>query len=429
MSDCKPVAPKVPVFVADWSAEDFKHYSDYQAAKFAYVEPEVSVEDKWDAYNSQFEEPLSDVPRNDWGHYGEYVLVGQDDKPTNDKCGKFGGYYGCLNSDLHDLVTLDFVTHPFKGLGFFKKHFYSCDSPTCPICFKRGWAVRGAEKIEERLRGFDKRSKWRFGKTQHIVVSVPQSDYGLSFEKLKDKVIHKVLKSRRVLGGVAIFHAFRYRNWHEARRVNQPVGWYFSPHFHVLGYIDNFAKCRGCENRSNGTRDFVFDTEKCLVCDGFEGLERRCFREEAKAYCRRANVPYVDGVSKSGGYIVSVKGERKTVFGTAWYQLNHCSIVNGTKRKCYRKNSKTVCSGKSRFHATYWFGVCSYTELKLEKGDRFHRDTCPICGYELVRVKYVGVGEPEEGYFANKFKAPIFDSRGVPLWIVVGGSSKGGRDG
>lgn len=42
-------------------------------------------------------------------------------------------------------------------------------------------------------------------------------------------------------------------------------------------------------------------------------------------------------------------GERRTVGGTAWYQLNHATVKVGVK--CFR--------------VVTWFGVCSYRKLKV----------------------------------------------------------------
>jgi hypothetical protein len=79
------------------------------------------------------------------------------------------------------------------------------------------------------------------------------------------------------------------------------------------------------------------------------------------------------------GVYVKVKGKRKTLFGTAWYQLHHSTIKTDVKR----------------FHVVTWFGVCSYRELKISKElrakyDAMHRSKCPICGSDLVRHEYCG---------------------------------------
>lgn len=99
-------------------------------------------------------------------------------------------------------------------------------------------------------------------------------------------------------------------------------------------------------------------------------------------------------------------GARKTIHGTAWYQLNHATIVKGAKRS-------TV---------TTWFGVCSYTKLKLKKEDRIRHDVCPICQHELEDVVYVGEGEPLglrgfDKYIVREWEEPFLDENGSPNWI------------
>ncbi|MGD6934357.1 MAG: hypothetical protein ACQCN5_09140 [Candidatus Bathyarchaeia archaeon] len=284
------------------------------------------------------------------------VGTGNIDSPL---CGANLGFKGCLNVELHNHVSLDGENH--KGKIFVRKIIHSCDKPECPICFKRGWAVREASAIEYRI----KESAKLFGVSEHIVASVPQADYGLPYSIIKAKVL-KALRNRGILGGVLIFHAQRYCNRYESITKNKPFGWYFSPHFHIIGFIDGgYAKCRGCQNCWFDKRDsvHVLDTTKCLACDGFEGRTRRFNAKEG---------------GKESGYLVKVMGARKTIHGTAWYQLNHATIIKGAKRS-------TVAT---------WFGVCSYTKLKLKKDDRVRRDVCPICQHELEDVVYVGEGEP-----------------------------------
>lgn len=107
----------------------------------------------------------------------------------------------------------------------------------------------------------------------------------------------------------------------------------------VLG---GYSRCRHCERKWN-----------CLAgCGGFDDRNYQHFLKD--------------------GYVVKVLGERKTVFGTAWYQLNHSSV---------KKNVR-------RFHVATWFGVCSYRKLKVTVEKR--KDVCPLCKHELVRLRYFG---------------------------------------
>jgi hypothetical protein len=303
-----------------------------------------------------------------WGEHGEHVLVGQGPVTNPCKCGKFGGFFGCLHIENHDVTTLD--GHNHSGEVYVRKFFHSCDKPTCSVCFKRGWCVREAGNIESRL----KEASRRFGQIEHIFLSVGASDHELPFDKLKVKAIN-ALRRRGIHGGCIIFHAFRYADYQEHLEKGVPFGWYFSPHFHILGFVEGgYGRCRSCK------RSWL----DCAACNGFKGLTRRCYEKDE---C-----------------IVDVLGKRKSVFGTAWYQLNHMSI---------RK-------GKERTHTVTWFGTCSYRRLKLKKADRIRRDVCPICGSDLIRVRYVGGGDPLAEWWVDEFWESLFDDRETPKWIEAG---------
>jgi len=259
-----------------------------------------------------------------WGSYGEYRLVGNGEIGSG-YCGKFACLKGCLRVDLHNLVTLDGVN--YAGKVFVRRVRFSCGKPSCPICFKGGWAIREAENVKHRLVEASK----LFGKIEHLVCSVPVKDYGLDLGVLRRKVI-KMLKEIGVVGGALIFHGFRY---------NYRKSWYWGPHFHVLGFIlGGYSRCRHCKGAD------------CYACDGFDGKAYKLYREN--------------------GYIVKVFDERITIFGTAWYQLNHSSYKAGVKR----------------FHIATWFGVCSYRKLKVKR--EYRKEICPICQHDLVRIRYFG---------------------------------------
>ena len=92
-------------------------------------------------------------------------------------------------------------------------------------------------------------------------MAVPLRDYGLKFESLRKKVV-KILAVRGVFGGALIFHAFRY---------NVRRHWYWSPHFHVLGFAsDGYGHCR---QRKRERVD-------CRGCGFFEGRTRRAFDKD-----------------------------------------------------------------------------------------------------------------------------------------------------
>jgi hypothetical protein len=107
--------------------------------------------------------------------------------------------------------------------------------------------------------------------------------------------------------------------------------------------------------------------------------------------------------NKKDGWIVRVLGKRKTVGGTAWYQLNHSSIKRGVKKS----------------HAATWFGVCSYRKLQLINGsDVGIKHKCPICGGDLVRVRYLGVFSEVSVSRRGQIMC-MFDGDCKPLWEVV----------
>jgi len=219
------------------------------------------------------------------------------------------------------------------------------------VCYN-AWATKEAYRISERLKEASK----RFGLVEHIVCSVPVKDYGSSNVVLRGKVMD-VLKSLGVIGGNLIFHGFRYNDFKKSRVKSVPLGWYWSPHFHVLGFVLGGYKCRGCERKSN-----------CLKgCGGFDDKRWQLYKKcgyYVKVFRKRKKV-YAKYRGKDGKDV-------DNVFGTAWYQLNHSS---------YRKDAK-------RFHVSTWFGVCSYRKLKVTVERK--KDLCPACGHELELCDYHG---------------------------------------
>jgi hypothetical protein len=304
--------------------------------------------------------------KNEFWSYGEHELVGHG-KQTNSECGTFKKFMGCLNVEAHN-ASRWLNTDLKKDSVFVKPVYHSCDKPTCPKCFKFGWANRAASRMERRLQEASK----NFGLVEHIVASVPVELYGLSLEALRKRIV-KILSNRGIIGGSMIFHGFRYANREESVRKGVPFGWRWNPHFHVLGFIggEGYGQCRCCKGAD------------CYACGCFEGVT---MREHAK-----------------DGWIVKVLEKRKTVGGTCWYQLNHCSIRRGAKKS----------------HAATWFGICSYRKLKLINGkDVGIKHKCPICNSELVRVRYLGVFS-ELSVSRRGDVVDFYDSDGNPLWEIV----------
>jgi hypothetical protein len=307
----------------------------------------------------------SDI-QNEFWKYGEYELVGHGTQ-TNAKCGTFNKFMGCLNVDLHNQVRW-FYQDLKKDSVFVKSVYHSCDKPTCPKCFKFGWAVREASRMEKRLQ----EASMSYGLVEHIVASIPAELYGLSLEDLRKKAV-KILANRGVVGGSMIFHGFRYANRKEAARKGVPFGWRWNPHFHVLGFVggEGYGRCRTCKGAD------------CYACGGFEGLTRREHEKDK--------------------WVVKVLEKRKTVGGTCWYQLNHCSIRRGSKKS----------------HAATWFGVCSYRKMKLDNvKDVGIKHKCGICGCDLARIRYLG-DFSELSISSRGEVVSMFGDDGELLWEVV----------
>jgi hypothetical protein len=178
---------------------------------------------------------------------------------AKDSCGSFFRK-ACFN--LED--------HPDR-LAVFTSKIKRCFSPKCPVCWG-AWALREAGRIEFRITESMK-VKPSLGLPIHVVVSVPSWEYNLDPSVLRKKA-YVVGKEAGFSGGSAIWHPFR-QDKHSGL-------WYFSPHFHLIG----FGWIQGAEL-----------------------------------------------VYKANGWIVKNLGVRSNVFGTAFYQLTHCGVYYGAGRK------------------------------------------------------------------------------------------------
>ena len=190
----------------------------------------------------------------------DFPLVGSGEAYGD--CGEIFAV-GCLNVEAHKGMTLDGVDMTGKAVVKYVKN--SCHRPLCPKCWS-DWANRECDSAKRRLAAFVLKN--RHGsrlKPVHVIVSVPRRDYGLSLQKLRRKV-YRALKRVGLVGGMLIFHS---------KRKNKRGEWYFSPHFHVIGY------------------GWIHDV--------------------------RRNYVY-------SGYVVKNVGVRKTVRGTIYYQLSHAGI-------------------------------------------------------------------------------------------------------
>jgi hypothetical protein len=285
---------------------------------------------------------------------------------TNRKCGTFSHLFGCSDVEAHAGVTIDGVL--CTGKVYMPSVFYSCDKPTCKICFRDGWARRGSYKMGLRLEQASK----VYGECYHIIASVPPKDYDLPYD-VQCENTRKALAKRHVIGGCMTVHAVRA----DKRK--------FSIHFHVLGFIENngYDKCRHCKGAD------------CHVCDGFEGLTMR--------------------LRKADGYIIKVLEERKKAYGsdkpniggTAFYELTHASVLKNVER----------------FHVWTWFGVCGYNKMKVE--EEVKRMVCPICKQGCFKHVYTGSRPLSDFKRGVSVRVCLFDAEegGVKVFAEVGGGS------
>lgn len=187
-----------------------------------------------------------------------FALTGSGESELG--CGTFF-VKGCLNVSKHKGSNLFGVDMTNKA--YLEVHKLSCHRQVCPICWKE-WASREVDRASQRLRAFS--LKGRILKPIHVTVSVPHADYALSLEKMRVKV-YRALKKVHFLGGMMIFHP--------KRKDKQTNSWYFSPHFHVIGY------------------GWLLDVRQNYLFSG---------------------------------YVVKNIGVRKNIEGVIWYQLSHAGV-------------------------------------------------------------------------------------------------------
>jgi hypothetical protein len=305
------------------------------------------------------------LPVEDKGHE-DFMPVGRGSKASA-LCGSWRHFLVCDNVAGHEGVMLKGVDYTGKVVVV-HEHLW-CHRSSCPVCFIRGWSVREAQAMVARL---EVASELGYGDVEHLTVSISPVDYGLSEEVMREKARRACLV-RGVFGGGMIFHGYRMD------RVRKVLVW--SPHYHVLGFIrGGFDACRNCSHERGD----------CASCGGFKGREVREFANDK--------------------YLVKCFEKRKSVVGTAFYQLNHATIRVGLKR----------------FHSVTYFGVCANSKLKSKEVWAVH--VCPVCHSEMVKKAYWGkehivrdIGDPE---YMKVFSFDQFDSSGLPNFVAVGG---GGR--
>ena len=140
--------------------------------------------------------------------YNGWIFPGQGEAyPT---CGTFH-VVGCL-------------TH---NPGYFKRIKDTCDRAECPDDYKI-WLIQSTKYITKRIKAGEPN---RYRKPIHVTVSPDKRawsrfDQTEGYRKTRRKAI-RIAKKAGLIGGALIFHPYREDNKQK---------WYFSPHFHILGY-------------------------------------------------------------------------------------------------------------------------------------------------------------------------------------------------
>lgn len=195
--------------------------------------------------------PIAKSIAGDWGFWR---LPGHGEQYAD--CGSWR-YRGCLNVEEH---VNDGLFESIAGKAYIEFYRRACLRAECPVCYEK-WAGKEAGKIEYRLASVGR----RMGLVIHVTVSPSMDDWAMPYEKLRAKA-YSIAKKSGFKGGSCIFHPYR---------EDDRGFWYFSPHFHLVGY------------------GWIKDT--------------------AEGY-------------SSHGWVVKNIGVRETVSGTALYQLSHCGV-------------------------------------------------------------------------------------------------------
>ena len=228
--------------------------------------------------------------------------------------------------------------HQMLGKGnrvYIKQYQRSCYRPSCMECYLK-WIARQANRATRRIEEYAKKTGQ---KPIHLMLMAPKSQYDLPYDLLRKRMM-KILKIAQWEGGSVIFHPFKFND-----TTRQ---WYHSPHFHLVGFGD-------------------------------------------KSRISRAFGRY--------GWYVKTGDERKSVFETYCYLLEHCGI-------------------KKKHHTVTWIGELSYSKVPSEKEPTV--TCCTACGGEFVQVYYEGTHPivPPDRHYEG-----LVDSDGrwkmVPKWEKI----------
>jgi hypothetical protein len=311
------------------------------------------------------------------GSRNKYTLVGRG-AVTSSFCGKHKLYYKCDAVELHHGF--------FKNKDIWHNTVLNCHRPSCPRCWKYGWAVREANSIDSRFLTAERVLGLPYTDVEHLQASVPKSEYDLSYKDMSGKAI-LALKASNVYGGNIIFHGFRKD--YDNREL------FPSYHFHCLGYVQGGYKCRDCEHLKCSRKMRIYCDAPVGSCDGFEQVTRKA----------HVNDGWIVSLAKNENGVVE---KRKNLFGTSWYQLEHSSLEVGVRR----------------FQIVKWFGAVNNCKLKTVHNPVKH--TCAVCHSPMVVGFPDGVtivsNRGEHGFVKNFMTDHVEDDVGLGSEESEGGS-------
>jgi len=217
----------------------------------------------------------------------------------------------------------NFVDHP-NDMVYTQNRRLTCKSAECPVCWD-SWLIRESSRVTERIEKFrmlSERKGFRSTKPIHVIVSPPKWSWNVTWTELK-KSFRRMVKRAGIVGGVSMFHAFRLSS--------DGKTWFYSPHFHMIGY------------------GWVINTKK---------------------------------ISSNDGWVIKNKGIRKNsseVYSTVAYLLSHTAIAKGIH--------SVTWFGDLSYRSKYAL------ELKRET-EESDADKCPYCSQYLVLFDVVGGDRP-----------------------------------
>jgi len=217
----------------------------------------------------------------------------------------------------------NFLNHPNK-MVYAQHRRLTCKRAQCPLCWD-SWLIRESSRVTERIEKFrmlSERNGFRSTKPIHVIVSPPKYLWNISWIELK-KTCRRMMKKAGIIGGVSMFHAFR--------RSSDGKTWYYSPHFHMIGY------------------GWVVNTKK---------------------------------ISSEEGWVIKNKGIRNDsteVYNTVSYLLSHTAIAKGVH--------SVTWFGDLSYRSKYAL------ELKREI-EESEADMCPYCSQYLVLFMVIGLDRP-----------------------------------